>query len=111
MSSSRCRWSHRQVGFNWAPLRCRMLARACVLLLALVQSFFALMLVAGHSRFSGHVLVTVSRTHGLDSGDLPVIVLWLVAMACCAVVWWRAKPPEPHEPAHSAQVPKTVRWP
>jgi hypothetical protein len=63
------------------------LARACLIVLAGVQTFFAFLLVAGHSRFAGHVLISISPTHGLDSGDLPVLFLWLVSMTCCAVVW------------------------
>lgn len=70
----------------------RMLARACVLLLVVVQTFFAFLLVAGHSRFSGDTLLKVSPDHGLNGGDIPVLVLWLVSMACYAVIWVKAKP-------------------
>jgi hypothetical protein len=68
------------------------LARLCVLLLAVATTVFALLLVAGHSQFAGHVLISVSPDHGLDSGDVPVLALWLVCMACCAVLWGRTKP-------------------
>jgi hypothetical protein len=69
-----------------------MLPRACVVLLALLESFFALMLVAGHSQFAGRTLVRISPAHGVDAGDLPVAVFWLAAMACCAVLWRTTKP-------------------
>jgi hypothetical protein len=69
-----------------------MLVRLCISLLALAQTAFALLLVAGHSRFAGRVLVAISPTHGLDQGDVPVLAVWLVCMLCCAVLWVKTKP-------------------
>ena len=43
----------------------------------LVVSILALLLVAGHGPWTGRVLFTVSDSHGMHSGDVPVVLLWL----------------------------------
>lgn len=68
------------------------------------------MLLAGHGPWAGHVLISVSSTHGLDTGDLPVIATSLIEMCCCAVLWagnGRAQAVG----LQAAHVPKTVRCP
>lgn len=69
-----------------------MFARLSILLLVGVQTAFAFLLVAGHSRFSGETLMRFSPDHGVNGGDIPVIALWVLAMMCCAVLWTRTRP-------------------
>ncbi len=40
-------------------------------------------------RGEGEVLLVFSETHGLHSGDVPVLVAWLVGVTGCALVAWR----------------------
>ncbi|ANH38234.1 hypothetical protein I601_1803 [Nocardioides dokdonensis FR1436] len=53
----------------------------------LVTSVLALLLIAGHGPWAGRVLFRVSESHGFNTGDVPVILLWAAAMACCAALW------------------------
>ena len=53
----------------------------------LVVSILALLLVAGHGPWTGRVLFTVSDSHGMHSGDVPVVLLWLAGMACSVALW------------------------
>jgi hypothetical protein len=46
-----------------------------------------LMLLAGHGPWSGHTLVALSGSHGLNSGDLVPLAAWLAGAACCAYIW------------------------
>lgn len=48
--------------------------------------------VAGHSRFSGPTVLSVTRSHGLHLDDLVVIGFWVVAMLCCKALWDRQPP-------------------
>ena len=57
--------------------------RAIALLLALVISLLALLLLAGHGPWSGRTLIDFGGRHGLNTGDLPVLLLWAVGMAGC----------------------------
>jgi hypothetical protein len=60
-----------------------MLHRAVVVLLALILNVFVFLVLAGHSRWAGHVIVRLDANHGLNSGDVPVLILWAVGMVCC----------------------------
>lgn len=44
-------------------------------------------LLAGHGPWAGRELVGFTGSHGLNVGDVPVIVTWLVGMACCWRLW------------------------
>jgi hypothetical protein len=60
-----------------------MLHRAAVVVLALITNVFVFLVLAGHSRWAGHRIYRLNADHGLNSGDVPVLVLWVVAMICC----------------------------
>ena len=53
-------------------------------LLALVLAAGAIWLVVVEPFPQGEVLLSLSRTHGVDSGDIPALVMLLIA-ACLAV--------------------------
>ena len=61
--------------------------RVYVVLAALSMSVLALRAMAGHDSLSGRELFAVSATHGLDTGDLPVLALWFFGLACCYALW------------------------
>jgi hypothetical protein len=73
------------------PPSSRLLRRAVVVLLALIMNVFVFLVLAGHSRWAGHRIYRLNASHGLNSGDVPVLVLWVVGMGCC---WWLLR--EPH---------------
>ena len=66
-----------------------MLERACLALVALALTVLSVIAVAGHSRFAGEVLFALTPTHGVDEGDVPVALTWLVGMIGLAVLWRR----------------------
>ncbi len=66
-----------------------MFERVCVVVLALVLTLLAFVSVAGHGPFAGEVLYTISPTHGIDEGDVPIAVAWALGMGCLAVLWRR----------------------
>lgn len=57
--------------------------RAVVIGLALVLSILTLLLIAGHGPWAGRTLFEVNNRHGLNTGDIPVLVLWLGGMLGC----------------------------
>lgn len=57
--------------------------RSSALLLACVLTVLALFGVAGHSRISGPVLVSLTRNHGVHAGDLIVVACWAAGMLLC----------------------------
>ncbi|GAB4012701.1 hypothetical protein [Nocardioides ultimimeridianus] len=59
--------------------------RLSALALAALLSILMLFAVAGHSRLSGPVLLTISRTHGVHRDDLVALVAWLAGLWCA----WR----------------------
>lgn len=58
-------------------------ARAVAVLLALVISVLTLLLLAGHGPWAGRTMVTFGKGHGLNTGDIPVLLLWALGMAGC----------------------------
>lgn len=62
--------------------------RAVVLLLAGVLTVLTLLLLAGHGPWAGETLWAVNgTTHGLNDGDVPVLLAWAVGMGACAYLW------------------------
>ncbi|GAA4673106.1 hypothetical protein [Nocardioides nanhaiensis] len=62
--------------------------RPVVLLLAGVLTVLTLLLLAGHGPWAGETLWAINgTTHGLNDGDVPVLVAWAVGMAACAYLW------------------------
>jgi hypothetical protein len=48
-----------------------------------VLTWLAVALFVGHHQGEGEVLVTLSATHGIHAGDLPVAAMWVLGMVCC----------------------------
>lgn len=61
--------------------------RLIAIAIYLIVSILALFLVAGHGPWTGRVLFTVSESHGMHAGDVPVILLWLAGMGCSVALW------------------------
>ncbi|TQN37882.1 hypothetical protein FHU33_4554 [Blastococcus colisei] len=57
-----------------------MLRWSCALVTGAVLSAFALLLVGAEYETESPVVVEVTRTHGLHSGDLLVVGGWVVAV-------------------------------
>ncbi|MGY2067590.1 hypothetical protein [Blastococcus sp. SYSU DS0619] len=71
----------------------------CALVAGAVVTGFALLLVTGEYRNEGRVLVTVTRGHGLHSGDLLVLAGWAVAvLALVALAAMPARRPDAEAP-------------
>ena len=66
-----------------------MTERACLVVVAAIITMVSLVAVAGHGPFAGHVLLALTANHGIDEGDVPVALAWLVAMCCLVAVWRR----------------------
>ncbi|GGO79193.1 hypothetical protein [Nocardioides deserti] len=67
-----------------------MSSRALAVVLGCVVTSLAALSVAGVSPYSGPRILGLSSDHGVHLGDLPVLALWLVGMACVGVVWRRS---------------------
>jgi hypothetical protein len=46
-------------------------------------------LLAGHGPWAGRELFAISRAHGVNVGDLPVIGAWVVGSGACWHLWRR----------------------
>lgn len=66
------------------------MTRPVVLLLAVILTVLTGLLLAGHRPWSGDALVVITASHGLNTGDLPVVALWVVGLGCCAWLWTRS---------------------
>jgi hypothetical protein len=66
--------------------RHRMLRWTCALITAAVLSGFAFLLLTGDYINEGPVLATVSKDHGIHSGDLWILAGWAVAMVSLIAV-------------------------
>ena len=63
--------------------------RGYVAALALILSGLTFALIAGHGPWAGREFLEVSPTHGVNTGDVPVLAAWLLGMACCWRLWRR----------------------
>jgi hypothetical protein len=59
-------------------------------LLAFLISGISVQALAGSSRLSGPVILTLSQTHGVHLDDLLVVVAWLLCMVWCVRQWRRS---------------------
>lgn len=66
-----------------------MRSRLPLALAALCLTALAARAVAGHDLWAGRTLVSLTASHGIDSGDIPVMVIWLVGMGCLVAAWVR----------------------
>lgn len=60
-----------------------MLRLTTLALLWVITSLLTLLLIAGHGPWAGRVILRVSQDHGLNSGDVPVLGLWVLGTICC----------------------------
>ena len=65
--------------------------RGYIVLLACVLTGLTLMLLLGHGPWAGHELFAVSESHGLNSGDVPVLVAYVIGLFGCVQLWRRRK--------------------
>jgi hypothetical protein len=55
-----------------------------------VLTALALLLVRGDGPGSGEVLITLRGSHGVNSGDVPIVVLWVVGAAAAVLAHRRS---------------------
>ncbi|MFT4081837.1 MAG: hypothetical protein QM638_04570 [Nocardioides sp.] len=67
------------------------LARLGAIVMALAASVNLVLGVAGHSRLSGPVLVTLSRDHGIHADDLTILLCWALVMLGSVALWRRGR--------------------
>ncbi|WP_193609672.1 hypothetical protein [Nocardioides lijunqiniae] len=63
--------------------------RAVVVVIALALSGLTALLIAGHGPWAGRTLIAFSPRHGLNSGDVPILLTWAVGMAGCSYLLLR----------------------
>lgn len=68
-----------------------MLDRALIAAIALAQTLLAATLVLDKTTASGRVILS-SGTHGVHTGDLPILACWVLGVGACAVLWTRQDP-------------------
>lgn len=61
--------------------------RVTVILVWLVITGLTLALLAGHGPWSGREFLRITHSHGVNTGDVPVIVGWLLGSLACGVLW------------------------
>lgn len=66
-----------------------MLNRLLITLVAVVLTALASIITIGDASGEGRVLLAISGTHGIHTGDVPVLFAWLVSIGCCAAVFVR----------------------
>ncbi len=66
-----------------------MARRVCIVVVGLVLTVLAVAAVAGHHRYAGRTLYSITENHGIDAGDVPIGLAWLVAMWCLVKLWPR----------------------
>jgi hypothetical protein len=64
--------------------------------LATLLSVFAVMLLAGHNRWSGTPVLQLTRDHGVNTGDVFVVACWAAGM----IAVWRLAVRCPDRPPH-----------
>ncbi|TQK71234.1 MULTISPECIES: hypothetical protein [unclassified Nocardioides] len=57
--------------------------------LALLISGISVQALAGSSRLSGPIIVTLTASHGVHLDDLLVVAAWALCMAWCVRQWRR----------------------
>jgi hypothetical protein len=61
----------------------RPVGRAVVVLLAVVITTLTCLLLAGHGPWAGRTILALGNSHGLNTGDLPVLLAWAVGIVGC----------------------------
>lgn len=57
-----------------------------VAVVAGVVTALTLLLLAGHGPWSGRIVWQATPDHGLNTGDVPVLVFWGVGMLACLLL-------------------------
>lgn len=63
--------------------------RIRLVVVAIVINWLTVQALAGSSRLSGPVILTLSHRHGVHLDDLLTVLGWLIAMAWCVRQWRR----------------------
>jgi len=66
-----------------------MTRRTQLVVLAVLISWLGVEALAGSSRLSGPIIVTLSETHGIHLDDLLVVLVWAICLAWCLREWRR----------------------
>lgn len=61
--------------------------RVYVVVLALLLSGLTFALIAGHGPWAGREVFEISESHGVNEGDLPIVIAWVLGMGCCWGLW------------------------
>ena len=64
-----------------------MAKRGAVLVILAMTTGLTLLALAGHNPLTGQQVVTISGSHGLNTGDVLPVGAWAVVAGCCALIW------------------------
>ncbi|WP_043501687.1 hypothetical protein [Georgenia sp. SUBG003] len=66
--------------------------RAWVVMVVAAATAAALGILAGHEPWAGHAVLVVGRGHGLNTGDVPVLVSWAAVLGWARHAWHLTEP-------------------
>lgn len=66
-----------------------MLDRLLIALSAVVLAGLTLLLLAGHGPWAGPKVISLTYNHGVNEGDIPVLIAWAVGTGCLGWLWVR----------------------
>jgi hypothetical protein len=58
------------------------------IVIVIVLTAFAILLIAGHSWWSGEELLRLSTSHGINSGDLVILAAWATGVGAAWRLRW-----------------------
>jgi len=70
--------------------------RAWVATVVAAATAVTLGILAGHEPWAGHSILALGRGHGLNAGDVPVLVVWAAVIEWARHAWRLAEPPPLH---------------
>ena len=59
---------------------------ALAALVACCLTFVTALLLAGHGPWAGRTILAVTFDHGLNTGDIPVLIAWAVGLVACGLL-------------------------
>lgn len=65
--------------------------RLSAVLVALAATVMAIFGIAGSSRISGPVLLTLTHSHGIHRDDLIIVICWLACLSGAVSLWPRRR--------------------
>lgn len=64
----------------------RYVRAALAALAACCLTFVTALLLAGHGPWAGRTLLDVTFHHGLNTGDIPVLIAWAIGVTACGLL-------------------------